>query len=548
MPANAEELLDLFEHEAKPNRANWDWSWQEVANLVLPTRDFITKRGKGLKRHNLIFDDTAPLAAVQLASALHGFLYNPAIEWIQMVTQDPALMDDDEIRIWLADTTRRILAWFANPASGAAMSSFEVGLDLVIFGTGIELVREDEMGLHFQARQLANFWIIENERGRVTDEFRLFEMTPRDMVKTFSRATDQLDEKVKKQADDKKTAYTDERQILHSVYERQGTDPRRRRGLFKRWASVYIDVETKALIREDGFDENPYLTPRWSKAPEETYGRSPAMDVLPAIKTVNAMARTILMAGELAVNPPIITFDNLKEGTLRTTPGARIYLRAGTRDKPEPMLTGARPDIGEKSIQGHQDDINKAFFADILRLPTADSQRGHPRMTATEIIERRQEGLLILSPVLSRLYAEWLTPRVHRVYRWMSRTGRLRLPIPEQLVGRALRPVFRGPMALAQEASRSQAIIGALNIITPFGNVDPGIWQNFEPDDTVRGIWKMFNAPPEFLRPRIEVRQRRQQQEDAEAAQQQLAAAQIAASAARDAAAGIKDVTAGAAA
>ena len=547
MPADAKKLLDLFEQEAKPRRSSFEFHWQEVADLVLPTRDFtVTKRQPGTQRRNRIFDETAPNAAVSLASAMHGLLFNPLIRWFAVGTEEQDDQHDDESSFWLYDTTSRMLAWFAHPSSGSAVSSYEVMLDVIVFGTGIELVRERPDRLTFQARQLSNFYMIANDEGTITDQFRDYEMTPRDMMAVFSKPGDTLDDKIKKQAEDATSEHQEKRSILHAVYERNDRDPMRRNGPNKPWASIYIDKEAKKVIRESGFDENPYMSPRWSKAPEEVYGRGPAMQMLPAIKGVNAIARTILQAGELAINPPIISFDNLREGNLRTTPGARIYLRGGSRDVPQPLLSGADPRLGDAMLVRQQDKIEQAFFLDRFTLPSADADRGQPRMTATEIIERRQEGLLMASPVLSRLYAEWLNHRIRRVFSWMVKTGQL-LPMPEALRGRALKPHYISPMALSQKASQTQSFLAAFNTALPLMNADPSVIQNLDPDETFRGIYQMFNAPPQFLRSREAVRQLRDQQRQAEQVAQQLEAAQTAASTARDAAAGFKDI-AGAAA
>lgn len=547
MPANAKKILALFEQEAKPNRSGLEQTWQEIANLVLPTRDFtVKKRQPGNNRRNKIFDDTAPKASVSLGSAMHGLLFNPLIRWYAIGTENEDDRHDDEASDWLYDATSKGLAWFGNPTSGSAMSSFEVAMDLIIFGTGIELARERPGRLTFQARRIENFYMIDNDEGDIIHQFRDFDMTPADMLTTFSKDGDQLDEKIKKLAEGTAGEQQSKREILHAVYLRDDRDPMRQDGPNKPWASVYIDKETKKVIRESGFDENPYLTPRWSKAPEQVYGEGPGGQALPAIKGINRIDMTVLQASELQVNPPIITFDNLKEGVLRTTPGARIYLRGGSRDKPEPLNTGADLRAGLTLLESKRADIEEVFFLDTFRLPTADATHGQPRMTATEILERRQQGLLMASPVLSRLYAEWLDPRIKRVYRWMKRTGQLR-PLPESLRGRAMKIHYISPMALSQKASEAQAFLAAFNTALPLINIDPTVVQNLDPDETFRGIYERYNAPPRFLRSRAAVQQFREQQQQLEQVAQQLQAAQIAASTARDAAAGFKDVTSAAA-
>ena len=54
----AEQILARFSR-AKSQRGQWEGHWQEVADLCLPTRDFVTDYNSGQRRRNRIFNDTA---------------------------------------------------------------------------------------------------------------------------------------------------------------------------------------------------------------------------------------------------------------------------------------------------------------------------------------------------------------------------------------------------------------------------------------------------------------------------------------------------------
>lgn len=539
MPADPKKSVALFEQEAKPRRAHWENHWQEVADLVLPTRDFTAQRQKGTQRRVQIYDDTAPVSADVLASAIHALFLNPAARSFVYATDVEDKMLDRDALVYLDTATRLAHEWMNSVPSGAAVSTYEVAQDLVVFGTGIEMVMENGNGLRFQARSLADYYLLDDDDGRITHEFRMAEMSARDMLVRFGR--DRLDPKIRREAEKPQPGEENAKhKVLHHIYPRDDRDPTRRDGPNKPFASLYIDLERKEMIRESGFDEDPYLTPRWSRAPEEIYGRSPAMAALPAIKGANAIARTVLQATELAVNPPIVSFDNLKEGVIRTTPGARIYLRAGSRDVPKALEHGANVSVGEAKLAREREIIEQAFYIDRLKLPSAEGERGHPRMTATEIIERRQENLLVLSPIVSRLHQEWAEPRALRTFRWLRRSRRLGPP-PESLMGRPLRVRYVSPMALAQRASEIQSFLSAIRSAGDIIAADPAVLDNLDRDEAFRGLYEFNHAPPQFLRPKRVVERLRQERAEAEAAAQQLAATQAAASAGRDIAAGVKD-------
>jgi hypothetical protein len=50
-------------------------------------------------------------------------------------------------------------------------------------------------------------------------------------------------------------------------------------------------------MQEGGYRSFPISASRYEQAPGEVYGRSPAMMVLPALKTLNAEKRMFLKAG-----------------------------------------------------------------------------------------------------------------------------------------------------------------------------------------------------------------------------------------------------------
>ena len=81
-----------------------------------------------------------------------------------------------------------------------------------------------------------------------------------------------------------------------------------------------------------------------------------------------------------------------------------------------PNIQGA-----EEKIAKAEERINRAFFADLfLMISQLDTVR-----TATEIIERKQEKMLMLGPFLERSQFELINPMIDRVFAMMARAGYL---------------------------------------------------------------------------------------------------------------------------
>tara|TARA_Y100000310_G_C20692379_1_gene823185 strand:+ start:304 stop:1926 length:1623 start_codon:yes stop_codon:yes gene_type:complete len=524
MPLKPENIIKSF-NKAKDNRSNWDNHWQDVADYVLPTRNFYTKTTtNGARRRGKIYNTTAPEAAVQLAAALEGMLFNTGIRWFELTTDNEKINKLHEVREWMYDSTNRMLAYFDNPATGFSVSAHEKALDLVSFGTGATLVAEKNGLLKFQTRELSSIYVKTDDSGSITDIYREFTMPVWEVVQEFG--IDSVSERVRKFADDPQKQDKQIR-LLHHVYIRLDREYGKQDKTNKEWGSCYVEIEQKHILSEGGFDENPYVIARWSKAAEEDYGRSPAMEVLPTIRVVNAMAKTILEASELAVRPPVMVGAGTMEGPIRTAPGSIMYVRQGTRDYPQPFNSGSRPDIGHELMDREEAKIEKAFFADRLSLPQND------RMTATEIIERRQQGLMVISPVLSRLYSEWLNPIITRTFKWMKSKGLL-TPAPLALEGIQFKINYISPMAVTRRASISQSFMTAMSASQMLVQVDPTVMQNLDVDAVFRSLMSQNNVDPAFLKSEREVAQMRQQQQEQQQQAAQMEQAQAAASAAKD--------------
>jgi hypothetical protein len=528
-----EQIIAKYE-KSKNTRTNWDHHWQEVADLVLPTREFTYDLTPGEKRRNKIFNDTAPNAASSLASALAGMLTNTSIRWFALGLNDPKLAGREDVKRYLYESTSIMLEYFDSSRSQFALASHEMYLDLVAFGTAVMYLNTEGDDLVFQAKKLSNFYVMENEAGVVTESYRHFTMTIRDAMDVFG---EELSPSSLRMADPNHRNYDPEGEVnfVHAIYKRQDRDPYRIDVENKPYASIYVELDTKHVVRESGFDHMPYLVPRWSKAPEETYGRGPAMHALPGIKIANALSRTILEASELAIRPPIMVAANSIEGPIRTTPGSILYYRSGAREVPQPLVSGANPSVGEALLAKQEARIEEYFFLDNLKLPMND------RMTATEITARRQQGLMTASPVLSRLYSEWLNPLIEFTYGFMRRKGYLPEP-PEVLKGRTVTIEYRSPMAASKKSAENQAFMQSLQTILPLMQANPGILDILNTDDLVRGV--MFNngVDPRFIKPENQVQQERQQK--AQAQQQAMMTQQIQqqAAAARDASAAAKQL------
>ena len=507
MARTVEESVSKWE-QARADRQVFDNHWQEVAEYCLPSREFledpISQRiSQGRQRNLRIFNDAAPQALIDFSGQMHGSLSNPGIRWVNLRLEEGEADYDGEV--WLKIVTSRMLAYFDHPASGFPTASHEVYLDLGGFGTAVCQVGPPRNGWQkFVPRSLACTWFLDDDEGMITDVFRASRFRLRDLEVEFGLTDPALKESARSA-----TASEQRQTVVHHVYKRRDRDPTIPTDLNMPWGSRYFLAETKKQLSEGGFLENPYLTPRWSKMAEETYGRGPAMGALPGIKGVNAMSRDQLIAGELRVRPPINVFANSVQGTLSLIPGAINFLKAGTRDFPSPLLTGADPATGDAMIARAEEKIERAFLQDAFRFP----EKTH--LNAEQVSIMRIQNLVRTSGVFSRVVSEWLWPAIGKTFNWMVRSGRVPPP-PDSLRGRAIRPFFTSPLAQSQRESEAQNIQEAFQLAALAAQIEPSAMLNIDPDKLVRLAWSLRNADPRVLRRPEEVRALRQEAQEQE--------------------------------
>jgi hypothetical protein len=98
-------------------------------------------------------------------------------------------------------------------------------------------------------------------------------------------------------------------------------------------ASVYYHADTRMLLSEGGFDDFPFMVPRFVKDSVSTYGRSPAMNALPDVKMLNKMSEVTIRAAQKQIDPPLMVPDDGFMLPVRTTPGSLNFYRGGAAEK-----------------------------------------------------------------------------------------------------------------------------------------------------------------------------------------------------------------------
>jgi hypothetical protein len=500
-------LLSRYER-LEGQRQNWETHWQEVADYMQPRKADVTKkRARGDKRMEQVFD-SSPIQAVELlAASLHGMLTNPSTPWFTLRFKDEDIDNEDEAKLWLEEATATMYTAFNR--SNFQQEIFELYHDLITFGTAAMFIEEDDDDIiKFSTRHINEVFIAENDKGRIDTIYRRFNISARAAIQKFG---DAVSSDVQGKA--KKNPY-DEVEILHAVYPRSEFNPNKKDKANMPFESVYMEYKNGNELSVGGFKEFPFVVPRYLKASNEIYGRSPAMTALPDVKMLNEMCKTTIKAAQKQVDPPLLVPDDGFLLPVRTVPGGLNFYRSGTRDRIEPLNIGANNPLGLNMEQQRRDSIRAVFYVNQLMM-----QQG-PQMTATEVIQRNEEKMRLLGPVLGRLQSELLKPLIDRVFAILLRNNMLP-QAPEFLSGRDIEIEYVSPLAKAQKSTELQSIMRAVEILGSLANVAPVFdYVNF--DNLVKHLADIVGVPQKILKSQSQVNAERQQAQQQQQEMQQM--------------------------
>lgn len=511
--AYVHDLLDGWKTK-RDRRSMWEQHWQDIADYCEPRSSFTRSEVPGGQRTEKIFDTTAMQAKRGLVASLDGLIKPRSQKWLMVKPVDPDVAADEEVKRWVDDCSDRMWDAIYDSRARFIQASGEVDNDLVTFGTGCLFIGENRSldGFAFRAFDLANTYLGLNSDGIVDQVDLVLRLTAKRAKERFG---DSIGEKTREalqgSSSDKKVF-----EFVQRIFPREERDPRSATSENLAFASITIDVESEHVIGESGYHEFPCAVPRFDTATGEIYGRSPAMLALADIKTNNQQAKTILRAGHLAADPPQIAVWDKAISSQHRIPGGVIYASAKAweishgRPPMQPIQNGFNLPIGREMQNDTRDQIWNAFFRNLLQMPV------DTKMTATEVIQRKEEFIRVIGPVFGRLEADYTAPTADRVFWVMSRAGAFR-PMPRALADRGgIRFDFRNPVTEARKEVEAMTGAKFAELLAPYAQ-DPEVFGILDMPEMARGVADGIKMPSKWLKSRARFEQ--EQAVQAQAAQ-----------------------------
>ena len=508
-------ILSRFEKLKASRDGSWRETWRLARKFCMPTENF--ERSAGDVRGDDIFDTTAVKARQRLAAGMYNWMAPPEQRWFELQPSDKELAKDDEVKSFFSEATRTVAEALANSNWPAVLietlNNLACGLDGVVYC-------EDDPArdaLNFRCYPIEMVCYSESSKGKVDTIFVEITMTARQMIQEFDEKL--LPEKVLADARDDRRQDT-EYKLLHAVFPRKQRD----RSMVDKenmpFADIYIELQSRQIVSEGGFMENPFAVCRFEKASNEQYGRGPGINLIPDIRMLNRMRQAYIVGRERQSDPSYMVPDGSVVNFNRD-PGALItYKPDMSGDKLAQLPNSADLVSLYRDIIDERNDIKQGFFWDIFD-PLGDMKN----ITATEA-EIRNEGKMIpFAPIAGNLHSELFSAIIHRAFALLQRRGKLP-PIPEKLGEDGSYKIdFVSKIA---RSLKKLEVMGWLQTEASLANImaiKPDVADNFNLDEVARQIALTNGVNPEML---VDVRTRDQNRaERAQAMMQQQQAQQL---------------------
>lgn len=506
--------------ELKNARSSWDAQWHDISEYIMPNRGMFSRpdqNQRGRKKGYRIINGTATKTLRNSAAGMMAGMSSPSRPWFRVTLSDQDLAQYGPVKVWLDDVSRIVLEVLARSNFYTAASfCYE---EILSFGTDCVYVAEDDQEIvRFYPFTVGTYYLANDSRMRVDTFAREYKSSASQLVDRFG--FDKVSEPVKQAF--KKGNYGQMFDVNHLIEPNSNRDPRFKDNKNMPYRSIYSLVgapDGSEPLEVGGFEEFPILAGRWDIAGNEAYGSGcPGMDMLGDVKQLQFMemhkAKTLdkindpplqapagIGGKRVSLLPGDVTWVNPQQNSIQVSP---IHV-------PDPrafQFTSQEIGIVEQRIRrfGYED-----LFLMLQNAP--DIQR-----TAAEILERKEEKMMVLGPVLERKNDEFFDPLIERVFNICFRKGLIPEP-PEELAEMELRLEYISVLAQAQKAVGIRGVDDITQYIGNLVAVNPDAMDKLNLDEAIDVRADMLGVPARIIRTDDEVAAIREQK----AKQQQMA-------------------------
>ncbi|MEG8099536.1 portal protein [Candidatus Liberibacter brunswickensis] len=505
MTRSAEMIKDYFDN-LQNQRNELNARMEEITGLLYPYKQSAS---------SAMWDTTASEACIKLSSLLSSLITPSGQKWHGLAEPLVVSKDDTEtknVRKWCDDVTDTLFSFRERSSSGFIGCLQAFYASIVEFGTGCFYIEEDEdedgvkEGIKYISIPISDVYVGVNHQNQVDSVYRIFKFTADQIAKKWGE--DKLTSRMKTALEKEDS---EEFEFIHAVYpktmaERKEDFPNSK-GAFH---SKILSKEDIKFFEENQLNTLPYVIGRYRVRANEIYGKSPALEALPAIRRLNEISNELVHYANLALKPPYIASGDAKQVGFKIKAG-QINTGAVNREgKPlfHPLSVG-NPLPYYEEVKRIQDSIHSLFFLDLFQVLDDKASR-----SATESMEKTREKGAFVSPIVGGLQSEFIGMMIRRELDILDLQDKLPAFISTDILGNddppnisLLKVEYTSPLFKYQQAETISSVLQSVNNVIELGakTGDPSCIDHINLDEVARIIMLGGGSPASTVRDMSEV-------------------------------------------
>lgn len=448
---------------------NWQGLLSECYDYALPDRNPYRQTGNGRPVKNMtqgtdkssprVFDSTLQHNATKLANKLQYELFPMGTHWADLVPG--AFVLDEKLKQQQKSELQKLqkVLFASIQLSNFDLAIAEWLIELVVVGTAVMVVQRgnDVNPVIYRCVSQAHVAFLEGGHNHIDyisikHNLRIDQIKPYWSDAKIPELTDRERQEMPSYDLDEVTYYDYDAGIWRYVVMMKG----------KRGTST-TDGE---IIVEREYRISPINISRWSKAVDETQGRSLVMAALPDARVLSAVKMYILKQAALAIagaylvrNDGVVNVNNVK-----VFPGATIAVRStgGTNGASVvPLEVGGQTQLAQLIIADLKEGIDKIML-----------NTGLPDLTdgvrsATEFVERMKDLQQSIGAPFSRILREGIVPMLESHLQVMAEIGIVQEPEGGvfRLNAGDVELRFTSPLVQGQSVREIEQLLNATQVI-----------------------------------------------------------------------------------
>jgi hypothetical protein len=493
--------------------------WREIRKYQLPYIGQFDgeddETNAAMRRDTKIYHGVAWEANQIFAAGIMSGLTPPNRKWFRIVFDNEELADNSDLGAVLDERMNIINGVLERSNFYTAVHACY--LELAFGQSPLGIFPDSKMGVHFVPYPIGSYAMETGPDGTIDIFCRKYKMSARQIVDKFGE--ENVPKNILQELDNGGPGLKANHTVVWYVEPNKAADPHKLAGEYLPYISVYYveGSEENEFLYIGGFYEFPVPVARYLINGNESYGKGPGWFAEADSKTLQVMEKDRRVAIELEVKPPVQASPGMANKGINMIPGGKTFKDGN--DKIEPLFSvGANLQHLESAIEQQKERIKREYNANLFMML---DELGDKQMTAREVLERNQEKMAILGPVVQRMQFEFLGRIIERVYNILDRAHAFPEPedadLARMLAAQELKIEYISPLAQAQKMSGLVNIEQAVAFAGQLAQFEPNILKKVNWAEAINQYFALVGAPAAIKVTDDEYQEAVQQQKEMEA-------------------------------